>query len=222
MSATGRGGERIEHDNYGTPRWAVHRLLERCPLHGGPWVEPAAAKGAIIDATNEVRTDVRWDAIEIRRECLPDLQRIVPGHAAIGSFLTDYKFPAQGKKPYRVMLTNPPYGEATAFLRKGLKIADYVALLLRLNYLGSQTRSAFLQRHMPNTYVLPDRPCFVVRMTWDPKRKRYRRTTTDATEYAWFVWEAANPQRTATIELLDRTPDAVLDAHRAQAPVIFG
>lgn len=225
MSATGRGGERVEHDNYGTPAWSVHRLLERCPLPGGRWIEPCASEGAIIRAVNEVRRDVRWDAIEIREPCLPKLEALLPGHAAGGSFLTDYRFPKTpvgGRKPYRVMLTNPPYGLAQEFLEKGLRIADYVALLLRVNYLGSKGRADFLQANMPDTYVLPDRPCFVVRMTWDKASRAYKRTTTDATEYAWLVWESDVPRRTAMVEILDRTPDAVLEAQRAAAPVIFG
>lgn len=223
MSATGRGGERVEHDNYGTPAWCVHRLLERCSLPGGRWLEPCASEGAIVLATRAVRTDVDWEAIEIREACRPALALAAPGRFRIGSFLaTRFKRGPGGRRPYRVILSNPPYNNAQRFVEKGLEVADHVALLLRANYLGSQGRAPFFHRHMPDTYILPDRPTFVVRMTWDTKLRRYRRTITDATEYAWLVWHADAPKRVGTVQVLDLTPDPVLEAARAMAPVVFG
>jgi hypothetical protein len=81
------------------------------------------------------------------------------------------------------------------FLAECLPIADRVVFLLRVGFLESNRRHAFLKNHVPNVYILPNRPSFVGK-------------STDATTYAWMVFYPA--LRTAgRIELLDLTPDTV-------------
>lgn len=63
--------------------------------------------------------------------------------------------------PYDCIITNPPYSLAEEFLRKSLEIAPVVCFLLRLNFLGSQKRAAFLSKNPPDVYVLSERPSFV-------------------------------------------------------------
>lgn len=65
MSSTKRGTKRVELDQYPTPKWCVHRLLEAVDLPAGRWLEPCAGAGNIINAVSEVRSDVKWDAWEI-------------------------------------------------------------------------------------------------------------------------------------------------------------
>jgi hypothetical protein len=68
------------------------------------------------------------------------------------------------KTPMHVDLqvTNPPFSLAEEFLEKSLKEADTVVYLLRLNFLGSQKRYEFWQRHQPtHLFVLSERPSFV-------------------------------------------------------------
>lgn len=85
------------------------------------------------------------------------------------------------------------------------------ALLLRLNWLGSQERSAFHRAHPADIYLLPKRPEFTASMSCSAKKAgcEYKETlpieaprpracplcgartscsTTDSIEYAWFVW----------------------------------
>ncbi len=218
MSATGRGGERIAHDNYGTPHWAVERFLERCPLPGGRWYEPCGGDGAIIRAVNRTRSDVIWDATDIRPECAPLLRALTP-RVAIGDFLHDFRGTPRGA--YDVLLTNPPYSFAEEFVERGLYVARQVAMLLRLNFLGSIDRAKLFYRNMPAVYVLPNRPTFVTMVKRDPKTGKSRKTSSDATEYAWFVWEAGCKRRSASVEVLDLTSSAVLVAARAKAPIIY-
>jgi hypothetical protein len=86
-----------------------------------------------------------------------------------------------------------------------------VALLLRLNWLGSQERAAFHRAHPSDILLLPKRPEFTASMSCSAKKQgcTYRETlpiesprpkacpkcgartmcsTTDSIEYAWFVW----------------------------------
>jgi hypothetical protein len=216
VSATGRRGARIEHDTYSTPAWCVHRLLERCALPGGRWLEPCGGDGAILRAVAEVRTDVTWDAIDIRAECEAPLRRYTPS-VGIGDFLKDFEFT---HSRYDVLLSNPPYALAAEFVDAGLKVARFVALLLRLNFLGTEGRATLFHERMPRVFVLPNRPTFMVRMSLDRKGRR-RRTIADATEYAWMVWESGVAQRTSPSEVLDLTPPNVLRAARATVPVVW-
>ena len=190
MSATNRGAKRAEADFYPTPAWCVHRLLEAVSFPGGQWLEPAAGDGAIIKAVSQKRRDVHWDACDIRPEAKPLLEALEPTSLTIGD--------ARGlmvRTRRAVCITNPPYSLAQDFIELGLRTAYRVALLLRLNYLGSAERSEFLRANTPSIYVLPNRPSFTGGKT-------------DACEYAWFVWYngMAHPDEHPTVQILDLTP----------------
>jgi hypothetical protein len=196
MSATNRGSLRHPADFYATPSWCVDRLLEKLKLPGGNWLEPGAGEGNLIRAVN--RSDVRWTALELREECRPILEALSPRPEIV---ITD-KFVAAGvedrAKPlhgrhFDVAFGNPPFSLAIEFVRESIKYADHVVMLLRLNFLGSRGRCAFMQEHAPDVYVLPDRPSF------DGKG-------TDSIEYAWFVWRRATlHQPSGRITVLDVT-----------------
>lgn len=189
MSATGRGTVRNEADFYGTPAYCVHRLLEAKKLPGGLWLEPSAGEGAIIKAVNAVRTDVQWSAFEIREACRPFLAPLVRGDRSfIGDFLP--VFPVPGVD---VAIGNPPFMDAMAFVLRALRWAPHVALLLRLNFLGSAKRRALFANEMPDIYVLPNRPSFTGKGT-------------DATEYCWMVWTPERGRTSGRIEILAETP----------------
>jgi len=82
-----------------------------------------------------------------------------------------------------LVVTNPPFSLAQEFLSVSFThCRGVVAYLLRLNYLGSQKRKDWWQGKTPtHLYVLSERPSF----NWDGRG-------TDATEYAWFVWDFNN------------------------------
>lgn len=89
-----------------------------------------------------------------------------------------------------LIITNPPFRFALPFLKKSLTEADTVCYLLRLNFLGSQKRKPFWQANPPtNLVVLSRRPSFTF-------------GGTDATEYAWFIWDRAKLFNFATISVV--------------------
>lgn len=175
MSATGRSDVRVESDYYPTPAWCVHRLLEAVRLPGGAWLEPCVGDGAIVRA---VERAVAWRTYDIREDSVAgtvtDFLRLEP-HPAL---MCD------------VCLTNPPYSLAMEFVQHAMKHAHVTAMLLRLNFLGSEGRAQFFRAHPPSVYVLPNRPSFV-------------NGRTDACEYAWFAWGL---NATPEIRVLATTP----------------
>lgn len=170
MSAAGRGAERKANDLYETPSWLTEAIL---PHLGDPKTiyEPACGKHAILnvlEAKFKTATFFHNDLHpQIEDWCLPQ------------DFLK-----CQVKGQLDLLITNPPYGLAFEFAKKAMEIRAVtgcvVVLLLRLNFLGSQGRAAWLRDHTPSIYVSPRRPSFTG-------------GGTDATEYAWFMWDEKPP-----------------------------
>jgi hypothetical protein len=120
-------------------------------------------------------------------------------------------------KPAPLIITNPPFKLALEFATKAIKDADTVAFLLRLNWLASETRRAFHAANPSDLVIMPRRPSFAQfcsctvcawkatlpasaeRPSWCPEciksagghsvgKSPIKVSTTDSTEYAWFVW----------------------------------
>jgi hypothetical protein len=76
-----------------------------------------------------------------------------------------------------LILTNPPFSMALEFIKHSIPRCNTCIMLLRLNYLGSITRHQFWKENSPTAlFVLSKRPSFTG-------------SGTDATDYAWFVWD---------------------------------
>jgi len=208
MSATGRGSERNEDDFYATPAWCVRRLLEAVRLPPGFWLEPGAGTGAIIEAVGP--GDIIWTAVD--KKLRPD--RVMRSDTAWWEedFLGDEVVClAADMGGFNVALGNPPYKLAQQFADRCFMLSKWTALLLRLNFLGSEERAGWWEKHPADVYVLPNRPSFCVKAkcpncgtqaTYPADTKtlpalcikcgaKNRVTRTDATEYAWFVWPGA-------------------------------
>jgi len=211
MSATGRGGERIFLDDYPTPAWPVHRLLEEVKLPAGTWIEPACGAGNIVRAVNVVKKNVKWITIDIN----PEYPASLTGDFTYfdGAILKGL-MPAKGL--FDVCITNPPYKLAQEFVNQGLRIARYVVMLLRVNFLEGDDRQPWMEENTPSLAVLPNRPSF--REFIDPETGK--KTTTDACAYAWFVWEQEGQRRLIKngIVILDRTPANV---RRREREILF-
>lgn len=233
MSSTNRGAERVEADNYPTPAWCVHRLLEACQLPQGIWIEPCAGEGAILDALHPsaMGPDGKLWAVELREECR-DVLRGKADNVSIAD-LRDVTFLQNAD----VVITNPPFSIWHDVARWGLRHrARRTALLLRVGAIAHLDGLP-----IPSLYVLPNRPQFVASWTcagvklagevpssvepcgWgeyrDPhestKGKRcpkcagkIQRTASDSAEYAWFVWGEPTP----IVHVLPETP---LDERKA-------
>jgi len=205
MSSTKRGAVRPEHDVFPTPAWAVHRFLEACNLPGGKWLEPAAGEGAIIKAVNEVKTDIEWNAFEIRQEPMLKLASIANTAAWNDDFLNSIPSNIPIYKKWDVLITNPPFAAAQDFVEKSIQLSPVVVMLLRVNFLSSKKRAPWFQRiGTPDIYVLPNRPDF-------------SGGGGDSCEYGWFVWDdrkGEGPKLKGSIQMLDLTPKAVRDSQK--------
>lgn len=196
MSSTNRrkSGVRDPFDYYPTPEWCIHRFLEKANIpytHGGFWLEPAAGDGAILRAvgnfqqvkkngtTTVIQYKPTWIAVEIQPRFQANLEaEIDKTHVLITDFLS-LETDAFGASP-QVVIANPPFSLALDFIKRAMDFkADYICMLLRLNFLGSSERSEFMRQHTPDIYVLPNRPSFTGKGT-------------DSIEYAWFVWRSEN------------------------------
>lgn len=178
MSATNRNKtyKRIENDFYGTPNWITKSIIPYLNKAQQPVVfDPCSGDGAIYKAVSEVWTDSKFVGIEIdsNRKSLstPEYNTI------LGDYLKMNDLSHLVYKP-TILITNPPYSLAQEFIEKSLKLLPDVeiAMLLRLNFLGSKKRKEFNTHYPCNIYVSPRRPGFT------------NNGKTDATEYAWFVY----------------------------------
>lgn len=200
MSATGRKpGVRRPQDEYDTPKEAIESLFDGWYLPGSSasqhgrkpyleWIflEPCAGSGNILKEVFRRTAYGRYVAIEKREACREKLEILPSVDVTIEDF---FKIAPKLKDRIDLIITNPPYvlkeyGKKIDGARKFLtaclaclKPKRQMAFLLRLNYLGSQKRKEF-HRSMPlkHLLVLSKRPSFTGKGT-------------DATEYAWFVYE---------------------------------
>jgi hypothetical protein len=185
----------------------VRALLAKLDLPGGRWLEPGAGDGAIVRAVLAKRSDLYFTAIELR--AVSDRPRDLCDWWT-GDFLEpDLALLTRGlSAPFAVAIGNPPYSRALEFILAAMKHAKIVCFLLRLDFLGSRRRLSFWREHPADIYVLPDRPSFVLsvkckRCDWrmtlpltNPRptscgncsNGKLQISTTDANEYAWFVW----------------------------------
>lgn len=207
MSSTNRSAVRNDNDFYPTPAWCVDRLVEAVDLPGGRWLEPAAGRGAIVAAVNARRADVRWSVVEAFPQ--PE-DRAVYGRLGVGvadiahtDFLATEPDPAA--EPFQVIITNPPFNQAMEFVTQAMTYRPRaIAMLLRLNFLGTEGRAAFMRTHAPDVYVLPNRPSFSGKGT-------------DSIEYAWFVWPGRRPRKAGRIRVLEPTPASIRSRQIATA-----
>lgn len=224
MSARGRkraDGEEIakpSNENYPTPAWVVHRLIEAVHLPRGRWLEPCAGEGAIVRAVNEKRGDVVWTACEIRSEARRSLVEAVsmptPAIAMerpsvqIGDFfeIAPARWPSPRTSfPFDVAITNPAFTLTERFVREMQTLAPIVAILQKVTFLASDSRQPWLASWMPDEHVLPNRPDFTG-------------TGGDMIEYAWFVWYTDRRGPLGRVSVLATTPKEIRKPKREKVP----
>jgi hypothetical protein len=180
VSARGRvradTGERTElerEENYPTPPWCVHRLLDELELpRGGHWFEPCAGEGSIVRAANSYYQGrslpaPAWSLCEIREECRAGmLQLAKPEEVFLGDIRKiseDLRLRTSRKWAFDVAVTNPPYSLAGEIIAHCRLLAPIVIMLLRMNFLASEKRAELHRRCLPEkTLILPNRPSFKV------------------------------------------------------------
>lgn len=200
MSSTGRVADRIALDDYPTPRWCVHRLLEAYRLPDGRWLEPCAGAGSIIRAVNEVRSDIWWFANEIN----PAYEQALRAHERMGVTWALDARRLTVLEDVVVKITNPPFGVALEILEAMLRQHGLTVFLQRLNWAAGPRRTLF-RTLKPSVYVLPDRPSFID--SYEEHAPEVLKPGTDSIEYAWFVFDGRGDFR-----VLGDTPDYVRSA----------
>lgn len=157
-------------DAYFSPRAAVDSLLV---LEAGniPRVvlEPACGDGAIVLPMRAAgHRVIACDLVE--RRC-PDM-------TAGLDFLA-----ADGITSAPAIVTNPPYGIGTKFMRRCVEIAPYVAALLPINFLAGQRRRPWIEASpLARVWVASRRLPMMHREGWAGKKAN------SAVDTAWFVW----------------------------------
>ena len=203
MSATGRGAKRCDQDYYRTPAWVVRAVLPelgRPPLRV---LEPSAGDGAILDVLREA-----WPAAVRRGIELDPVRADICQHA--GHLCETGDALARDLVGFDLAITNPPFSLAERFVEHLCSHVREVALLLRLSFLGSLGRVELFRRFPCDVLVLPRRPAFVASVSCDEKKAcgwrvtlpledprpkrcpecgaRVNVSTSDSSEYAWFLF----------------------------------
>jgi hypothetical protein len=198
VSAAGRsaaaetGHVRHADDSYATPAWCTRAILPH--LTPGSVLDPCCGDGAILDVVRDAwsapQFGIEIDAVRARKaRC--GRSRGIATDDALDQQRVDWPDIDGGN-----IITNPPYRLAMQFVARALheigrgKPAT-AAFLLRLNFLGAQSRADFHRAHPADVYVLPRRPSFTG-------------GGTDATEYAWFVWGPGRGGRWSILDVEDR------------------
>lgn len=221
MSATNRGLKLSDTDQYETPAWCVEALVRGMGELGylGAWIprsvlDPCAGRGnLLLAAKDRLPTGPTFRAIEIDCKYQSDL-RALRGAGQIDGLLIGDALSPEVLRTFPdvdLVVANPPYGGdlPMRFIEAWLPRATVSAWLLRLNWLSSATRNAFLRTHSVDVIVLPRRPSFAACCQGSKTAKRcgrgYPKGTrgkcecggrigdgTDACEYAWAIFRRSS------------------------------
>ena len=160
-------------DLYETPPEAVHALMDAEWLPHRIW-EPACGPGAIVSVLR------------------------VAGHDVVATDLVDYGCKGQeagvdflklhaAPSGVEMILTNPPFMHANAFVARALHLCPRVVMLLRLGFIAGTKRTPILDNGLlARVHVFRNRLPMMHRAGWEGPR------ATSQTEFAWFVWERSH------------------------------
>jgi hypothetical protein len=193
MSRARAVAERIPLDAYLTPdplAVAICADLQRRGAQPEEIIEPSAGAGAFVRAARATWPAAHITAVELNGEqkaaCLAAGAQVFIRQCWVETAIGLANFQPENGKP-RLIVGNPPFREAERHILAALDLlrdGDLLALLLRLNLLGSLDRVRFWRRSPP-TWVKPIAP-----------RPSFTGGGTDGTEYGVFCWRKG--QRGAT------------------------
>jgi hypothetical protein len=180
MSAKNRGSILINQEFYPTPEYSTKAILKEINFDKvNTFLEPCKGLGHI------------YDLIPVTNKSYCEL-----------SEGKDYLKTKVDKAD--LILTNPPFSLAQEFIKKSLQESNTVIMLQRINFLGSKGRKQFWNSNPPtHLFVLSERPKFIAKCTKCKNPNNYQigsieicplcggtvKPQSDATEYAWFVWD---------------------------------
>jgi hypothetical protein len=161
MSQRDSGYARKDRDCYETPEWVTDALIPHLPTTNCVIWEPAAATHKMVDALLKAGFDVAASDISTGRDFLMQ--------------------PAP--KPFRGIITNPPYELATEFIDRALFITPsdgFVAMLLRTDFDHAKTR----MRLFGKCSIFSKKVVLTKRIKW------FEDTDGQPSfNHAWFIWD---------------------------------
>src|SRR3990167_7974626 len=160
MSSTNRGYERHKVDYYITPQPAIKEFLSHWlqdligEFHDdnlGVGDRPDKAKWLDPCAGGDEFHKMSYPEV-IKREFDPEIATIDYRDDSLAERKEDYLLADITPDYYDIVITNPPFYIAREIIEKALKdVKDdgYVAMLLRLNFFGSNERLTFWEKQLP-------------------------------------------------------------------------
>jgi hypothetical protein len=165
-------------DNYETPEWVVDALFKHLAVvipKPKVVLEPCAGRGAVIKVIQRYYPEANFIGVE------PDASRCAKLRDLENTCVRESSFEAcLAQDPSLnpdLVITNPPYSQSNKLVPLFVNAFPHatVAILLRLNWLGAAKRKEFHQSNPAQILILPQRPSF-------------DGVGTDATEYAWYLY----------------------------------
>ncbi len=216
MAQRDSGYARIARDAYETPEWVTMALARWLKAHdvlvGSDIVwEPAAGSGKMVRALESENFQVVASDIDASRMAGADEFDFVTGDR-----------PPRGTFGCDAIITNPPYAEADAFVRRALDAMQpdgTVAMLLPLAWDSAKTRRPFFA-DCPAFYA---KLALTSRITWferapEPGKKEHG----PSEQHAWFVWtwrRAAQAPRYDWLHMPDAEAKALRDRKRSRSRI---
>lgn len=154
MSATGRKSVRIAGDAYDSPSWTCDAMMGILPP--GDVFDPCCGVGSMLAAAKRDGRGARGLEVDPARAA-------IAREAGHDVYVVDALSDTTWGSP-ALVVTNPPYRHALAFVEKALREVargGTVAMLPRLGFLESTARASFHREHPSDVYVLSRRPSFV-------------------------------------------------------------
>jgi hypothetical protein len=176
------------NDCYPTSPGAARALLQAEPLPKYIW-DPCCGTGTIV-------TELRSAGFEV---VCSDLVNYGIPITSPGYYGTDFLLEPRAPIDCEGIVCNPPYKLAPQFVRHALKLVPFTAMLLRLAFLESASRTDILEHSgLARVLVFRKRLPMMHRNGWDGP------IASNSIAFAWFVWRrdwCGNPQ----IKRIDRS-----------------
>lgn len=179
---------RAAFDEYLTPEpfamGMARRVNEILPYKPRMVIEPSAGTGAFVRASRIFWPEAPVIAVEIQQQHAEALWMAGASSVSIASWIEVIEAVQRNPTlpPPWLIIGNPPYNEAAEHIEAALKVmesGEWLAMLLRINFFGSNGRRAFWARKK-------DRLRYLIPFTQRPK---FRNNKSDATEYGCFIWQ---------------------------------
>jgi hypothetical protein len=170
--------EREALDFYATPEPLALAICKHLAAQAS-WmcvVEPSAGHGPFVRAARGCWPYSEIVAVDVSADRLPELSQAGADAVLVSDWTQIAALPSESRV---LIVGNPPFRDAEQHIRHALSLmreGDALAFLLRLNLLGSKSRLP-LWAETPLAEVVPVVP-----------RPSFTGGSTDATEYALFIW----------------------------------